>query len=139
MAYFLSHAVTWMSPKNMAISLHSTYLSFPIADVRKICTMAVDTKEMLLSAVILQYWKSMFPCIFIRSSDFWQRIDNHNRTLESWKKSPNESKLETNQPHWQYLKRNSETKCACITITSTAWYNNLFWIFFILYWTLQTG
>ena len=70
----------------MEISLHSTYPSFPTADVRKICTMAVDTKEMLLNGRPLQSFFSIksqcSPCISIGSSNLWQSINNHNRTCE---------------------------------------------------------
>lgn len=48
--YFQSHALTWLSPKNVCVSVCSESPPMPIEDVRKIRTMHVDVEDLLWSS-----------------------------------------------------------------------------------------
>lgn len=84
--YFQSHALTWLSPKNLCVSVYSESPPMPIEDVRKIRTMHVDVEDLLWSSRPLKAFFTIesqcAPCISHGNYNYWNSVDNHNRSCE---------------------------------------------------------
>lgn len=85
---FLDHAVTWMSPVNVAVEVHKKDPSILLQDVKNIRKLAVDTRKLCWSKKPIKHFftveSACAPCISHGSTEFWQNVENHNRTSERY-------------------------------------------------------
>ena len=86
--HLVQHASQWLSPKNIALSVHAEVPPYTVNAVKeKAIPKNVDIQQMLLKRKQLRDFfteKSKFsPCIACFSSPmFWKSIDNNNRSAE---------------------------------------------------------
>ena len=85
--YFDKHALTWLSPKNVALSCYSRHEPPMTPDeVSRVCTRQVDAQRNLSRMKPLKAYFTIesqcAPCLSIGNEDHWNSVDNHNRTCE---------------------------------------------------------
>ena len=86
---FLSHAASWLSPTNVALSVHSDDPSFPITALQSSQQFCHCKYQRKICCGIQKPLKGFFtaesrnaPCVVLREQQFWKAIDNHNRSCE---------------------------------------------------------
>ena len=86
---FLDHAVTWMSPTNVAVEVHKESPAVLLEDVKKIRKLSAKTREPCWSNKPIKHFFTVETCacapsLSVGSSLFWRSVDNHNRTSERY-------------------------------------------------------
>ena len=85
---FLDHAVTWLSPTNVAVVAHQESPPILAEDVRKIRALTLKTRELAWSKKDMRSFfrveSGSSPCLSVGSSRYWRALDNHNRVCERY-------------------------------------------------------
>ena len=89
--YFIQHALSWISPHNVALSFYSENPPFTKEALTYLSSLPeeVSAEKLLLTIARGTVLKHFFtvdgksaPCVSFGSNEFWKCIDNHNRSNE---------------------------------------------------------
>ena len=89
--YFIQHALSWLSPHNVALSLYSENPPFTKEALTSLFSLPeeVSVENLLLTITRGTVSKHFFTvdsksalCVLLGSTEFWNCIDNHNRCKE---------------------------------------------------------
>ena len=86
---FVKHFSAWMNPTNVALNVHSKNPAFRIAhlqDPDQSLPESVDTEALALKRTPIKSYFSkaskQAPCVHNGNMQFWNNVDNHNRSCE---------------------------------------------------------
>ena len=85
---FLDHAVTWMSPTNVAVVVHKESPPILANDVRSVRVLTVNTRQLCWGKKGIRAFFTVesgcAPCMSTGDSHYWRSMDNHNRVCERY-------------------------------------------------------